>query len=66
MTAVPGMQYAQRAFLINEFTDGRWQNKPYPGTGDFVGYSLGNGILGQYGFPGEVTSSVRNSALVLR
>ena len=50
----PLLQYAQRAYLINEFTDGRWQDKPFPGTGQFVGYTLGNGILGQYGFPGKL------------
>lgn len=51
--ALTWLQYAQRAYLINEFTDGRWQNKPFPGTGQFVGYTLGNGLLGQYGFPSK-------------
>ena len=49
------MQYAQRAFLINEFTAGRWQKLPYPVEGPntpFAGQNLGNGVLSQFGFPG--------------
>lgn len=48
------VQYAQRALMINEFTDGRWQAQQYPGTGPLAGQNLGNGILEQFGFPREL------------
>ena len=40
------MQYAQRAILINEFSDPRWQNLLVPGTTQ----SVGNNQLATYGF----------------
>ncbi|KAK9865807.1 hypothetical protein WJX84_001141 [Apatococcus fuscideae] len=59
------MQYAQRAFLINEFTSQRWQKLPYPSCGAisdtcsastraqtvYSDETLGNGALSQFGFP---------------
>ena len=40
------MQYAQRAILINEFTDPRWQNLLVPGSTQ----SVGDNQLATYGF----------------
>ena len=40
------MQYAQRAILINEFSDPRWQNLLVPGSTETVG----NNQLATYGF----------------
>ena len=61
------LQYAQRAFMINEFTAGRWQKLPYPiddpAHSNFVGQTLGNGVLSQYGFPG-VHASITVSCLL--
>ena len=58
MTQLLVLQYAQRALLINEFTDHRWQTRVYPGTGQYAGQNLGNGILSQFGFPrGSLFSS---------
>lgn len=51
LTQLLVLQYAQRALLINEFTDHRWQTRVYPGTGQYAGQNLGNGILSQFGFP---------------
>ena len=58
------LQYAQRALLINEFTAGRWQNgKIYPGTGPYSGQTLGNGILSQFGFPGELSPKLTRASV---
>ena len=40
------MSYAQRAILINEFSDPRWQNLRVPGVTD----NVGNFQLATYGF----------------
>ena len=59
------LQYAQRALLINEFTASRWQNgKIYPGTGPYGGQTLGNGILSQFGFPGELSLQLTRASVL--
>ena len=36
---------------INEFTATRWQRQIYSETGMYAGYTLGNGLLSEFGFP---------------
>ncbi|KAL0021570.1 hypothetical protein WJX77_010078 [Trebouxia sp. C0004] len=38
------LQYAQKAILVNEFTGGHWQNKPFP-YAPYQGRTLGDGTL---------------------
>lgn len=45
------LQWAQRALLINEFTDGRWDR--LPATGYAPGTTLGQAQLIQRNFPNQ-------------
>ena len=51
------MQYAQRAILINEFTDPRWQNLKVPGSAQ----SVGDNQLATYGFVSHYWSAAGSS-----
>ena len=55
------MQYAQRAILIKEFTDPRWQNLKVPGSAQ----SVGDNQLATYGFVSHYWSAAGPSKMCL-